>query len=91
MKQKQVAKPQQIIDKIEALVATQIHNGYKPGWVYHQMQNAQEKAEARGLSFYCYRELDSHAFWVATGEEDLDFLKEMLADCYEQHMEEMYG
>ena len=90
---KQVAKPQQITDKIEALIATQKSRGYKPGWVYHQMQIAQEKAEGKGLSFYCYRGLASRALGVAKGEETLEELREVWNDDYEMHleMEKAYG
>ena len=89
---KQVARPRQIIEKIETLIATQRAKGYKPGWVYYQMQAAQERAEAKGLSFYCYRELDSRALGVAKGEENLEELREAWECDYEMHleMEKMY-
>lgn len=90
---KQVATPQQITDKVKALVAIQKAKGYKPGWVYHQMQAAQEEAEAKGLSFYCYDELDSRALEVAKGEETLEALQEAWEGDYEMHleMEKAYG
>ena len=90
---KQVAKPQQITDKIEALIATQQAKGYKTGWVYHQMEVVQAKAEAKGLSFYPYREISSRALSVAKGEETLGELRKTWDDEYEMHleMERAYG
>lgn len=86
-------KPHQIINRIEETINTQKTNGYRAGWVYHQLDNLVEKNWKNLCHAYDASQIASHALHVARGEETLEEVKAMLEDSYEIYQEEMemYG
>lgn len=74
MAQQQV-KPQQIVDRIEALVKEQKQKGYKVGWVMFQMRQLCEAKAAHVVAYTGQQQKscnpDQMALRVAKGEIDL--------------------
>lgn len=81
-------KPQQIISRIEQIIATQREQNFKPGWAYHQMNSLVEKKHKHLCHAYDANALASHALNIAKGQETIEDLAEVLNDNWEIYIEE---
>ena len=86
-------KPQQIISRVEQIIATQNECNFKPGWAYHQMDSLVEKKWKHLCHAYDAHQLASHALYIAKSEETIEDLVELLNDNWEIYNEdcERYG
>lgn len=82
-------KPQQIKTRIEKLISEQRSKGYKPGWVYYQMENLVEKKRPHLIAYFRFDELPDRAKYIAEGSETLDQLMQELEEDYDNFQKEM--
>lgn len=81
-------RPQQVTDRLGKIIQRQQQRGYKPGWVYHQMDKKVEQNWKHLCHAYDAGQLASHALSIAKGKETLAEVEELLKDSWEIYIED---